>query len=300
MALHMEQDRLPPICAGWSRLLVDKCPKHPNSTSFCRRYQIPESLPATVVKGIESDEPEPADARLSLRPDSQFEADRHPPNGKCSISPPQVTESRACPFTLLDDESTGEPEPADAEPSLLPQSASGTASYRRVDLQQRSNSGGLSPHSDRYNDDDQASDLEERHPLISDDRGEKGSEEGPTTLPQAQESAAGPPTLPDDEGNNGYMLADASPPMQPPVDPQQRSGSYGLSQRPNHRSKEDQASGPEERHHLALEDEQDEEISVVPTQGQESRKGMASLSGDKNGNTEPSMQPYTSQEQVDL
>ena len=262
---------------------------------------MPEPLLATVDEGIKGDEPESADARLPLqRPDSQFEADHHPTNGMCPTTPPQVAESRACiptllddestselepadaeprlqpqdpsgtasgrgvdrqqrsgscglsqhpdhrdndrtnspePHlfapddrgesvacspTLLDDESTGEPEPADAEPSLLPQSPSGTAPRRGVDPQQMSSSGGLSPHPDHYDDDDQAS--EERHPLTPDDRGEKGSEECPAALPQAQESAAGPPTLPDDEGNNGHELADASPPMHPPAGRDQASG----------------------------------------------------------------------------
>ena len=137
----------------------------------------------------------------------------------------------ACSPTLLDDESTGEPDPADAEPSLLPPSPSGTAPRRGVGPQQRSSSGGLSPHPDHNDDDDQASDPEERHPLTPDDRGEKGSEEGPAALPQAQESAAGPPTLPDDKGNNGHELADASPPMQPPAGRDQASG-RGCGMRP--------------------------------------------------------------------
>ena len=121
MALHAEQDRLAPMCAGWSRRLVDKCPKHPNWSPFCRRYQMPESLPATVDEGIEGDEPEPADAKLPLqRPDSQFEADHHPTNGMCPTTSLQVAESRACIPTLPDDESTSELEPADAEPRLQP------------------------------------------------------------------------------------------------------------------------------------------------------------------------------------
>ncbi|KAK4031443.1 hypothetical protein C8A01DRAFT_21326, partial [Parachaetomium inaequale] len=91
--------------------------------------------------------------------------------------------SIVCLPMLLDDESTGEPEPADTELSLLPRSLSGTAP---------------------------PSDLEERYPLTLDDRGEKGSEEGLATLPQVQESIAGLPILLDDKGNNGYKLADAS------------------------------------------------------------------------------------------
>ncbi|EJT68331.1 hypothetical protein GGTG_14089 [Gaeumannomyces tritici R3-111a-1] len=64
----------------------------------------------------------------------------------------------------------------------------------------------------------------------------------------------------------------------------------------------------EHRHPLVLDDggEQNEDCSVVPPQAQESRAGMPSLSGDESGNeselanTEPSMQPSTSQEQVNL
>ncbi|KAK4098109.1 hypothetical protein N658DRAFT_544685 [Parathielavia hyrcaniae] len=308
IALHTEQERLVPVspvsrrlpmCAGWSRLPVDRCPKHPNWSVFCRRFQKAKA----DDEGNKGDEPELADAGLPLqRPDSQFEADHHPTNGMCPTTPPQVAESRAYIPTLPDDESTselepadaeprlhpqgpsgtasgrgvdpqqrsgscglsqhrdhcdndrtnspeqphlfalddrgksvacsptlldgstGEPEPADAEPSLLPQSQSGTAPCRGVDPQQRSSSGGPRPHPDHCDDDNQASDLEECHPLTPDDREEKGSEEGPVALPQAQESAAGPPTLPDDEGNNGHELADASPPMQPPAGRDQASG----------------------------------------------------------------------------
>ncbi len=178
----------------------------------------------TLLDDESTGEPEPADARLALqRPDSQFEADHHPTNGMCPTTSPQVAESRVCIPTLPDDESTSELEPADAEPRLQPQDPSDTASSRGVDLQQKSSSGGLSPHPDHNDDDDQASDPEERHPLTPDDRGEKGSEEGPAALPQAQESAAGPPTLPD-EGNNGHELADASPPMRPSAGRDQASG----------------------------------------------------------------------------
>jgi hypothetical protein len=64
----------------------------------------------------------------------------------CPTTPPQVAESRACIPTLLDDESTSELEPADAEPRLQPQGPSGTASGRGVDPQQRSgSSGAMSP-----------------------------------------------------------------------------------------------------------------------------------------------------------
>jgi hypothetical protein len=83
---------------------------------------------ATPDEGIKGDEPEPADAGLPLqRPTSPFEADYHPTNGILPTSPPLAAGSRACILTLPDDERTGEPEPADAEPTLLPQSPSGTA-----------------------------------------------------------------------------------------------------------------------------------------------------------------------------
>ncbi|KAK4151942.1 hypothetical protein C8A00DRAFT_35415 [Chaetomidium leptoderma] len=167
-----------------------------------------------------------------------------------------------CSPTLLDDESTGEPEPADAEPSLPPQSPSGTAPRHGVDLQQRSSSGGLSPHPDHC-DDNQASDPEEHYPLTPDDRGEKGSEEGPAALPQAQESAAGPPTLPDDEGNNGHELADASPPMQPPAGRDQASG-RGRSTRPFRQCRRRDADEEEDSVYSNAEHSEDDVVQPPP------------------------------------
>ncbi len=138
----------------------------------------------------------------------------------------------------------------------------------------------------------------------------------PATAPQVVESRARTPTLPDDESTSELEPADAEPRLQPQspsgaasgrgVDPQQRSGSRGLSQDRDHRDGNAQASGPEQRHPLAPDDGQDEESSVVPTQAQESRTGMPSLSGDESGNkpelanTEPSMQPSASQQRVNL
>ncbi len=86
--------------------------------------------------------------------------------------PPQVMEMRACTPTLPDDESTGELEPADAEPRLQPQSPCGAASGREADLQQRSGSCRLSQHRDHRDDSDQASDPEQHYPLVPDERGE--------------------------------------------------------------------------------------------------------------------------------
>ena len=123
-------------------------------------------------QGNKGDEPKPADAGLPLPPpNSQLEADHHPTNEMCPATPPQVVGSWARTPTLPEDESTSDLESADAEPRLQPQSPSGAASGRGVDLQQRS--GGLSQHRDHRDDNDQASDLEQRHSLAPDDRGEK-------------------------------------------------------------------------------------------------------------------------------
>ena len=92
------------------------------------------------------------------------------------------------------------------------------------------------------------------------------------------------------------------------VHPQQRSGSCRLSQHRDRRGDSVQTSDPKHRHPLVPDDggEQDEESSVVPPQAQESRVGMASLSGYKSGNerelanTESSMQLSASQERVNL
>ncbi|KAK4098798.1 hypothetical protein N658DRAFT_509238 [Parathielavia hyrcaniae] len=222
ITLHAEQERLVPLspisrrlpmCAGWSRLPVDRCPKHPNWSVFCRQFQKAKA----DDEGNKGDEPEPADAGLPLPPPNcQLEAGHHPTNDMCPATPPQVVESWASTPTLPDDESTSELEPAGAEPRLQPQSPSGAASGRGVDPQQRSDSCGLSEHRDHRDDNDQASDPEQRHPLAPDD-GEKNDEEGPAAPPHARESVAGLPTLLDDGGNDDHEPASESPPMQPPA-----------------------------------------------------------------------------------
>ncbi|KAK4113098.1 hypothetical protein N656DRAFT_642230 [Canariomyces notabilis] len=86
----------------------------------------------------------------------------------------------------------------------------------------------------------------------------------PATPPQVVESRAHTPTLPDDESTSELEPADAEPRLQPQspsgaasgrgVDPQQRSGSCGLSQHRDHRDHRDdndQANDPEQ-HHLSL------------------------------------------------
>ncbi|KAH6616058.1 hypothetical protein B0J18DRAFT_413371 [Chaetomium sp. MPI-SDFR-AT-0129] len=85
------------------------------------------------------------------------------------------------------DESTSELEPADAEPRLQLQSPSGTAPGRGVDPQQRSGSYSLSQHPDHYDDNDLASDLERRHPLVPDDREQ---DEDNTPAPQDHRAAS--------------------------------------------------------------------------------------------------------------
>ncbi|KAK4248233.1 hypothetical protein C7999DRAFT_40515 [Corynascus novoguineensis] len=114
-------------------------------------------------------------------------------------------------------ESAADLEPVDTEPRLPPQSPCSAASGRGVDPQQGFGSCGLPQHRDHCDDNDQASGPEQRHPLAPDDGGEKNDEEGPTAPPQARESMAGLPTLPDGGGNVDHEPAGASPPMQPPA-----------------------------------------------------------------------------------
>ncbi|KAK3291065.1 uncharacterized protein B0H64DRAFT_451756 [Chaetomium fimeti] len=194
----------------------DGCVRHPHLSAFYRRYRNAESPQATIDdEGIEGDEPEPADAALPLQPpNSQLEADHHPSNGICPTVRPHVAESRTRTPTLPDDESTGELEPAYTEPRLQPQSPCGAASGRGVDPQQRSGSCGLSQHSDHRDDNDQASDLEQRHSLAPDDRGEKSDEEGPAAPPQARKSRAGMPGLSGDKSDNERELANTEASMQ--------------------------------------------------------------------------------------
>ncbi|KAK3897427.1 hypothetical protein C8A05DRAFT_19809, partial [Staphylotrichum tortipilum] len=121
-------------------------------------------------------------------------------NRMCPTTPPQVAESRVRRTpTPPDEESAADLEPVDAEPRLPPQSPCSAASGRGVDPQQGFGS------------------CEQRHPLAPDDGGEKNDEEGPTAPPQARESMAGLPTLPDGGGNVDHEPAGASPPMQPPA-----------------------------------------------------------------------------------
>ncbi|KAK0718694.1 hypothetical protein B0T21DRAFT_54565 [Apiosordaria backusii] len=141
ITLHAEQNRPvlafsvsdpSPLCARWSRIPVDRCPKHPNGHPICRWFLKAQE----DDRGNKGDEPEPkpADDGLPLPlPNSQLEADYHPTDEMCPGTPPQVVQSWARTPTLPDDESTGEPEPADAELRLQPQSPSGAASGHGVD-----------------------------------------------------------------------------------------------------------------------------------------------------------------------
>ena len=107
-----------PMYIRWSRIPVDRCPKHPNGSTFCRRF-----LKAKADdEGNKGDKPKPADAGLSLPPPNhQLGADYNPTNQTRPATPPQAVESQARTPTLPDDErSTGELEPADAEPRLQP------------------------------------------------------------------------------------------------------------------------------------------------------------------------------------
>ena len=122
--------RRSPVCAGWSRLPVNRYPKHPNWSVFCRRLQKAKAND----EGNKGDEPKPVDAGLPLPPpNSQPEANHHPNNEMCPATPPQVVESWARTPTLPDDESTSELEPADAEPRLQSQCPSGAVTGRGVD-----------------------------------------------------------------------------------------------------------------------------------------------------------------------
>ena len=156
IALHAEQDRPVPaspasrralVCAGTFCRQGDRCDRHSNLSASYRRLRNSTSPKAQADnEGSEDDEAEPADARLSLRPpysqdrvdfrrvvggqcNADFEADHRPTcppvpddrgelNGMCPAVPPQVVESRAGASTLSEDETTREPEPADAEPLL--------------------------------------------------------------------------------------------------------------------------------------------------------------------------------------
>ena len=199
--LHEEQERLvpgspisrrSPVCAGWSRLPVDRCSKYPNWSVFCRQLQKAKA----DDEGNKDDEPKPADAGLPMPPrNSQLESDHHPTNQMCPATSSQVVESWARTPTLPDDESTSELEPAGAEPRLQPQSPSGAASGHGVDLQQRSGSCGLSQHRD-CDDNDRTSSLEQPHLFAPDDRGQ---------------SVACSPTLPDHESTGEPESADAEP-----------------------------------------------------------------------------------------
>ncbi|POS70301.1 hypothetical protein DHEL01_v211305 [Diaporthe helianthi] len=123
-------------------------------------------------------------------PNSQLEADHHLTNEMCPTAPPQVAESRARTPTLPDNESTGELEPADAEPRLQAQSLCDAASSRGT------------------------SDPGYCRPLIPDDGGEQ-DEESSVVPPQAQASRAGTPSLSGDESGNEHELANTEPSMQP-------------------------------------------------------------------------------------
>ncbi len=315
ITLHAEQDRpvlvfpisdLSPVCARWSRISVDRCPKHPNGHRICRRFLKAQE----DDRGNKGDEPEPnpADAELPLPPPySQLEADYHPADEMCPATPPQVVQSWARTPTLPDNESTSVLEPADAEPRLQPQSPSGAASGRGVDPQQRS--GGHSQHRDHHNDNDRTSSLEQPHLFAEDDRGE---------------SVACSPTPPGDESTSEPESADAEldpadaePRLQPRsphravlgcgVDLQQRSGSCGLSQHRDHRDDSDQASGPEQR--LAPDDggeKNDEEGRAAPPPVRESVAGLPTLPDD-GGNDDhepagasPPVQPPADRDQANL
>ncbi len=218
VALDAEYDRPVPsspasrhalaCVAGSSCRQGDGCARHPNLSAFYRRIRDAKSLKAKADnEGNEDDEPEPADAGLPLqRPNSQDQID-------FPAVLPQVVESRARTPTLPDDESTGELEPADAEPRLQPQSPCSAASGRGVDPQQRSGSCRLSQR-DHRGDSVQTSDPEHRRPLVPDDGGEQ-NEDGSVVSPQAQESRAGMQSLSGDESSNERELANTEPSMQP-------------------------------------------------------------------------------------
>ncbi len=92
--LYIEQDRRllvfsksepSPVCVRWSGVPVDRCPKHPNGSAFCRRF-----LKAKADdKGNKGDEPKPADAGLPPPPpNSQLEADHYPADDIYPVVPP--------------------------------------------------------------------------------------------------------------------------------------------------------------------------------------------------------------------
>ncbi|KAJ4307295.1 hypothetical protein N0V88_000678 [Collariella sp. IMI 366227] len=197
ITLHAKQDLLvfptsesSLVCVGWSRTPVDKCPKHPNGSAFCRRF-----LQAKADgKGNKGDEPKPADAGLPLPPpNSQLKAD-HPTDDVCPAVTPQVVESQARTPLLPGDESTSELKSADAEPRVQPQSPSDAASGCGVDPQQRSGSRGLPQHRDHHDDKDRTSNPEHPRLFIPDDKGE---------------SVTCSLTLPDDESTGESESADA-------------------------------------------------------------------------------------------
>ncbi|KAK4031270.1 hypothetical protein C8A01DRAFT_42257 [Parachaetomium inaequale] len=170
-------------------------PEHPKLSAYFRRCRGGESSQAKVDnEDSEGDEPEPADAGTPLQPPSSqglIDFWRDVGGQRSPAVPPPVVESRARTPTPLDDESTGELEPADTEPPLQPQSPSGAAPGHGADLRQRSGNCRLSQHRDHSDDNDQASDLEHCAP---DDRGE---------------SVASSPTLLDDESTGEPEPADA-------------------------------------------------------------------------------------------
>jgi len=348
ITLHAEQDRpvlafsvsdLSPVCARWSRIPVDRCPKHPNGHPICRRFLKAQE----DDRGNKGDEPEPkpADAGLPLPlPNSQLDADYNPTDEMCPGTPPQVVQSWARTPTLPDDESTSEPAPADAEPRLQPQSPSGAASGCGVDPPQRSGSRGLSQRRDHRNDNDRTSSPEHPRLFTPDDRGE---------------SVACSLTLPDDESTGELESADAElnpadaePRLQPQsrcgtassrgVDPRQRSGSSHLShlsQRRGHRDDGDRkgaesdwpkpATDPHRRsqspHSAAssprvetqqwpdpsVQDDRGEQNEgfAVPPQAQESRASMSrspveGSNAPELAHAEPSTEPSTGQDHANL
>ena len=204
---------LPKVLQSWARtptLPDDESTSELEPADAKPRLQ-PQS-PSGATSGHGVDPQQRSGSRdLSQHRDHRDDNDRtSSPEHPDLFTPNDRGESAACSLTLPDDESTGELESADTEPHFPPQSPSGAASSRGIDLQQRSGSCCLSQHGGHHGDSVQTSNLEYRHPLVPDVGGEQGVEIS-VVPPQVQESRAGMLILSSDETGNEYELANTEP-----------------------------------------------------------------------------------------
>ncbi|KAK4148590.1 hypothetical protein C8A00DRAFT_19606 [Chaetomidium leptoderma] len=109
----------------------------------------------------------------------------------------------------------------------------------------------------------------------------------PATPPQVVESWARTPTLPDDESTSELEPGDAEPRLQP-QSPSDAASGRGTSD-PEHRHPSVQDDGGKQN-----------EGFVAPPQARESRASMPRSLVDEGSNSEPSMQPSSSQDQANL